>query len=125
MEGDLYGKVVKFDIVASAAGGVNVIEQSDRHFVVRGGQHFFYRIEAVDQHSSQIVPEGRLWGYWKYVIPIVLFIWCVIPVALTPLVYKLKQKQALNMSRHYLEPLCKYLMVRGGQLFAPGPQRGV
>lgn len=122
MEGDIYGKVIKFDLVSSAAGGVNIIEQSDTHFVIRGGQYFFYRVKAVDANTSRILPEGRLWGYWKYIIPIVLLIWCVIPVVLTPLIYKLRQKQALQMSKHYLKPLCTYLEARGNQLFGLGTQ---
>ena len=117
LNNDTYGKVVKFDFVNSLAG-TNIVERGDTHFVIRGGQHFFYRVEAVDANTSRIVPVERLWGYLKFVIPIALVIWCVIPVVLTPLIYKLRQKQALNMSKHYLNPLCKYLELRGQQLFA-------
>ncbi len=118
---DFYGKVVRFDFFSILAG-TNIVEQNDTHFVVRGGQYFFYRIEAIDANTSRVIPEGRLWGYWKYVVPIVLFLWCVFPVFLTPLIYKLKQKQAMNMSKLYLNSLCRYLELQGQNLYGQRPQ---
>lgn len=116
MNNDIYGKVVKFDLFSNLAG-TSIVERGETHFVIRGGQYFFYRVEAVDAKTSRIVPEERLWTYWKIVMPIVLFIWCVVPVVLTPLVFKMRKKQALNMSKTYLKPLCNYIEIQGQNLY--------
>lgn len=121
MNNDMYGKVVKFDYVSNLAG-TKIIEQGNSHFVIRGGQHFFYRVEAFDANFTRIVPEGRLWAYWKFAVPFGLFMTCVIPVLLTPLVFKLKKKQTFDMSKSYLEPLCRYMEFQGQRIFGQRQQ---
>lgn len=118
---DMYGKVVKFDYVSNLAG-TKIIEQGDSHFVIRGGRYFFYRVEAVDAKTSRIVPEERLWAYWKFAIPFGLIMMCIVPVVLTPLLFNLKKKHAFDMSKTYLETLCKYLAMQGQKLFGQKTQ---
>lgn len=95
-----------------AIAGTNVVEEGQNYFVVRGSQFFFYKIEGIDANTSRITPEGRIWGYLKYAIPIGLFLSCIIPVVLTPLIFSLRKKAAENQSKYYLEGFCKYLEMR-------------
>ncbi|MCW5959923.1 MAG: hypothetical protein KIS76_07155 [Pyrinomonadaceae bacterium] len=78
LNNDIYGKVVRFDYVSNLAG-TKLIEQGNSHFVIRGGQYFFYRVEAVDAGTSRIVPERRLWAYWKFAVPFGLFLCASFP----------------------------------------------
>lgn len=116
MESSTLGSLMDFNITR-AISATNIVEQGDNYFVIRGAQGFFYRFEALDANTTRIRPEGRIWGYLKFVIPVVLLMWCVIPVVLTPLFYGLKKKQALNQSKHYLKPLCEYLVMRSKQIY--------
>ena len=103
----------------AAFSGSNVVEQGNNYFVVRGSQHFFYRIDAVNATTSRITPEGRIWGYLKFAIPFGLFMSCIFPVVLTPLIFSLRKKASLNQSRHYLDPFCRYLEMRLTQTWQP------
>ena len=96
----------------AALAGSSVVEQGNNYFVVRGSQNFFYRIDAVNATTSRITPEGRIWGYLKFAIPFGLFMSCVFPVLLTPLIFSLRKKASLNHSRHYLNAFCRYLEMR-------------
>ena len=111
IENKTIASLMKFS-VTNALASTNVVEQGEDYFVVRGAQGFFYRIEAVSEQVSRITPEGRIWGYLKFAIPFGLFMSCVLPVVLTPLIFSLRRKGALNQSKHYLKALCQYLEMR-------------
>lgn len=113
---------VKFN---KAITGTNIVEEGQNYFVVRGSQYFFYKIEAIDANTSRITPEGRIWGYLKFAIPFGLFMSCIIPVVLTPLIFSLRRKAAENQSKSYLEAFCKYLEIRQKHLQNQSYQRGM
>ncbi len=107
-----HGLVVSSIKFNQAISGSNIIEEGQNYFVARGSQNLFYRIEAVDANTSRITPEGRIWGYLKFAIPFGLFMSCVIPVLLTPVIFSLRKKAAKSQSQYYLNAFCKYLEIR-------------
>ncbi len=102
--------------------GCKIEKQGDNFFEVRGTVSFYYRIEAVSQTVSRIVPVAQLLTIHKIILPFQLAILCLFPVVFTPLLYKLQRLKTLNSSKLHLEALCKYLEIRGQQLFGPRQQ---
>ncbi len=97
--------------------GCKIEEEGDNYFAVRGTVSFYYRIEAVSQTVSRIVPVGKLLTIHKVVIPFQLAIMCLIPVVLTPLLYKLQRNKIEWNSKAHIEPLCRYLQMQGQRMF--------
>lgn len=103
--------------------GSKVEEQGNGYFEVRGTVSMYYRAEAVSDAVSRIIPIGKLPTVLKVVIPFQLALVCILPVVLTPLIYKLQKNKILWSSKAHIEPLCQYLQIQGQRLFGQG-QKG-
>lgn len=102
--------------------GCKVEEQGTGYFEVRGTVSLYYRIEAVSETVSRILPIGKLPTVQKIAIPLQLALACIFPVVFTPLIYKLQKNKIEWSSKAHLEALCKYLEIQGQKLFGQRPQ---
>ncbi len=102
--------------------GSKVEEQGEGYFEVRGTVSMYYRVEAVSETVSRILPIGNLPTVLKVAIPFQLALVCILPVVLTPLIYKLQKNKILWSSKAHIEPLCQYLQIQGQRLFGQGKQ---
>ncbi|GAB4326037.1 MAG: hypothetical protein Kow0074_20160 [Candidatus Zixiibacteriota bacterium] len=93
--------------------GATFIEDTPDCILVRGASgkntRLMYRVERIDDQSSRVLPEGKVEGPAKIVIPLALLFFCIIPVLLTPLVYKARASSMRRFSAKYLEAFCLYL----------------
>jgi hypothetical protein len=110
----VYGTVLGSQVVAEGPG----------YFLIRGtagkNTRLMYRIQALDERTTRITPEGRASTFAKIVIPLGLLIWCVVPVVLTPLLYWAVASGMRRFSRRCLDAFCRYLEARLSAPASPG-----
>jgi len=102
--------------------GCAVEEQADNYFIVRGTISLYYKIEAVNEEVSRIIPIGRLPTAIKVMIPFQLALMCVFPVIFTPFYYNLRKTRIQNWSKIHLISFCQYLERRGQQIYGKNTQ---
>ena len=109
------GFVVSMEKMRNSTVGSNIVEQGNTYFIVRGNNQFFFRIEVVNANTSRIIPEGRLSGIGKFSIIFGLLMACIVPVVLTPLIFKMRKLVSKNQGQQHLEAFCQYLEMRRQQ----------
>lgn len=102
--------------------GSKVEDQGTDYFEVRGTVSLYYRVEAVSETVSRILPIGKLPTVLKVAIPLQLALVCIFPVIFTPLIFKLQKNKIEWSSKAHIEPLCQYLEMQGQKLFGQSPQ---
>ena len=122
------GARVAYAKAYGAVLGSKVVEEGPNHILIRGtagkNTRLMYRIQAVDERTTRVTPEGRASTFAKIVIPLGLLIWCIIPVVLTPLFYWGLARGMRRMSAKYLDAFCCYLEARLSTPGSPGPAGG-
>jgi len=102
--------------------GCKVEARGTNYFEVRGTVSLYYRVEAVSDSVSRILPLAKLMTAHKIWIPIQLALACIIPIIFTPLMYKAQKNKTVWYSKAHLEPLCQYLEIRGQQIYGQRQQ---
>lgn len=106
----------------NALWGCKIEEQGNNYFEVRGTVSFYYRVEAVNETVSRIIPLAKLPTVLKVAIPLQLALGCIFPIVLTPLIYKLQKNKIEWNSKAHIEALCQYLQIQGQKLYGQRPQ---
>jgi len=118
------GARVAYAKAYGAVLGSKVVAQGPGYILIRGtagkNTRLMYRIQAVDERTARVTPEGRASTFAKIVIPLGLLIWCIIPVVLTPLFYWGLARGMRRMSAKYLDAFCRYLEARLNAPASPG-----
>lgn len=99
--------------------GSAIVSESPGNLLIRGtaGKYarLMYRIQAIDQQTTRVLPDGQPELLAKIFIPIALLCFCVVPVVLTPLAYKANANVMRRRSAKYLDAFCRYLETHVGR----------
>jgi len=76
------------------------------------GRHQFlaYRIDRLDTTRIQVVPIGQIPNRVKAISAASLAMMFIIPIVLSPLVWKIYEQTTLRNSKLYLDAFCRYLV---------------
>lgn len=100
-------------LFATGPFGARVIDEQDGAFIAWGitGRKscLAYRIRPENETTLRVEPLGYLERRWKIGLSVALACALVIPVLLSPLIWKMYREQTLRASRIYLPALCRYL----------------
>jgi|GEM_PF-2250957 len=103
--------------------GSSTVRAGPGYMLIKGTagkrNRLLYRLEAVDAATTRITPEGMADGYFKIIVPVGLLCMGVLPVVLTPWLYRLRAHNMRYFSSRYLSAFCRYL---GVCLQTPQPQ---
>ena len=117
-----YGLTKAMQNFRNSLWGCKVEEQGAGYFEVRGTVSLYYRVEAVNESVSRILPIAKIPMVQKVIIPFQLALICLFPVVLTPLYYMIAKNRIVWNSKAHIEPLCQYLEIQGSRLFGQTQQ---
>ena len=108
------GARVAFAKVYGVLLGSTLVSEGPGYATIRGtagkNTRLLYRLERIDDTTTRIIPAGAVEGPAKVFIPIALLCFCIIPVVLTPLAFKMRANAMKRFSARYLEAFCRYLV---------------
>jgi hypothetical protein len=87
-------------------------EHGEHFFIARGTLYFCYRVEAVNENVSRIVPLGKMSLGRKIAVPCQLLTVFVIGVIFTPLGYLYWNWEIKRHSKDKLRSFCHYLELK-------------
>jgi hypothetical protein len=104
---------VAFSKAYGSVLGSSVIRAGPGYMLIKGTagkrNRLLYRLEALDGAITRITPEGRADGYFRVIVPVGLLCMGILPVVLTPLLYKLRAHNMRYFSARHLSAFCRYL----------------